>query len=170
MTLAEFEKLTPEQKIIIDIAQYAENEEYSKMWTAHNDGLVQGREGRKKKENSKKLSKPPKLSPNGSGHRTSSRNWSVHRGSNPDTNPIQIPNKQPHSEQELPLRRLYGTRSLHFPGTRTGKPSGTGTRSRPVTDPVTGTLHTCRNAIGTVGVRLRIDDIIANAVADSRYP
>ena len=44
MTLAEFEKLTPEQKIIIDIAQYAETEEYSKMWTAHNDGLVQGRE------------------------------------------------------------------------------------------------------------------------------
>ena len=26
MTLAEFEKLTPEQKIIIDIAQYAETE------------------------------------------------------------------------------------------------------------------------------------------------
>ena len=44
MTLAEFEKLTPEQKIIIDIAQYAETEEYSKMWTAHNDGLVRGRE------------------------------------------------------------------------------------------------------------------------------
>ena len=42
MTLAEFEKLTPEQKIIIDIAQYAETEEYSKMWTAHNDGLKQG--------------------------------------------------------------------------------------------------------------------------------
>ena len=48
MTLAEFEKLTPEQKIIIDIAQYAETEEYSKMWTAHNDGkregIEQGRE------------------------------------------------------------------------------------------------------------------------------
>ena len=42
MTLTEFEKLTPEQKIIIDIAQYAETEEYSKMWTAHNDGLKQG--------------------------------------------------------------------------------------------------------------------------------
>ena len=38
MTLAEFEKLTSEQKIIIDIAQYAEIEEYSKVWTAHNDG------------------------------------------------------------------------------------------------------------------------------------
>ena len=42
MTLAEFEKLTPEQKIIIDIAQYAETEEYSKMWTAHNDGKREG--------------------------------------------------------------------------------------------------------------------------------
>ena len=42
MTLAEFEKLTPEQKIIIDIAQYAENEEYSKIWTAHNDGKREG--------------------------------------------------------------------------------------------------------------------------------
>ena len=42
MTLAEFEKLTPEQKIIIDIAQYAETEQYSKMWTAHNDGKREG--------------------------------------------------------------------------------------------------------------------------------
>ena len=42
MTLAEFEKLSPEQKIIIDIAQYAETEEYSKMWTAHNDGKREG--------------------------------------------------------------------------------------------------------------------------------
>ena len=42
MTLAEFEKLTPEQKIIIDIAQYAETEEYSRMWTAHNDGKREG--------------------------------------------------------------------------------------------------------------------------------
>ena len=42
MTLAEFEKLTPEQKIIIDIAQYAETEEYSKVWTAHNDGKIEG--------------------------------------------------------------------------------------------------------------------------------
>jgi predicted transposase/invertase (TIGR01784 family) len=42
MTLAEFEKLTPEQKIIIDIAQYAETEEYSKVWTAHNDGKFEG--------------------------------------------------------------------------------------------------------------------------------
>ena len=42
MTLAEFEKLTPEQKILIDIAQYAETEQYSKIWTAHNDGLKQG--------------------------------------------------------------------------------------------------------------------------------
>ena len=42
MTLAEFEKLTPEQKIIIDITQYAETEEYSKMWTAHNDGKREG--------------------------------------------------------------------------------------------------------------------------------
>ena len=44
MTLAEFEKLAPEQKIIIDIAQYAETEDYSKMWTDHNDGLKQGKE------------------------------------------------------------------------------------------------------------------------------
>ena len=44
MTLAEFEKLTPEQKIIIDIAQYGETEEYSKVWTAHNDGKREGRE------------------------------------------------------------------------------------------------------------------------------
>ena len=44
MTLAEFEKLTPEQKIIIDIAQYAETEEYSKVWTAHNDGKREGKE------------------------------------------------------------------------------------------------------------------------------
>ena len=42
MTLAEFEKLTPEQKVIIDIAQYAETEKYSKMWTAHNDGKCEG--------------------------------------------------------------------------------------------------------------------------------
>lgn len=42
MTLAEFEKLTPEQKVITDIAQYAETEEYSKMWTAHNDGKREG--------------------------------------------------------------------------------------------------------------------------------
>ena len=76
MTLAEFEKLTPEQKIIIDIAQYAETEEYSKMWTAHNDGKQEGlqegiegtrkrEEGRaswvlkeEKKDNSKQSSKP----------------------------------------------------------------------------------------------------------------
>lgn len=42
MTLAEYEQLTPEQKIIIDIAQYAETEEYSKMWTAHHDGKQEG--------------------------------------------------------------------------------------------------------------------------------
>ena len=51
-------------KIIIDIAQYAETEEYSKMWTAHNDGkreglqegIEQGREeGREEGEHQKAL-------------------------------------------------------------------------------------------------------------------
>ena len=56
MTLAEFEKLTPEQKIIIDIAQYAETKEYSKMWTAHNDGKREGlQEGREEGEHHKAL-------------------------------------------------------------------------------------------------------------------
>ena len=44
MTLAEFEQLSPDEKVLVDIAQYAETEEYSKMWTAHHDGLVQGLE------------------------------------------------------------------------------------------------------------------------------
>jgi len=38
MTLAEFEQLSPDEKLMVDIAQYAETEEYSKLWTAHNDG------------------------------------------------------------------------------------------------------------------------------------
>ena len=44
MTLAEFEQLSPDEKVLVDIAQYAETEEYSKLWTAHNDGKRQGLE------------------------------------------------------------------------------------------------------------------------------
>ncbi len=42
MTLAEFEQLTPAQKFRYDCEQMRETEEYSKIWTAHNDGLKQG--------------------------------------------------------------------------------------------------------------------------------
>ena len=42
MTLAEFESLTPAQKFRYDCEQMRETEEYSKLWTAHNDGLKQG--------------------------------------------------------------------------------------------------------------------------------
>ena len=44
MTLAEFEQLSPDEKVLVDIAQYAETEEYSKLWTAHNDGKREGLE------------------------------------------------------------------------------------------------------------------------------
>ncbi len=44
MTLAEFEQLSPDEKLLVDIAQYAETEEYSKLWTAHNDGKREGLE------------------------------------------------------------------------------------------------------------------------------
>ena len=51
MTLAEFEQLSPDEKVLVDIAQYAETEEYSKMWTAHNDGKREGlQEGREEGE------------------------------------------------------------------------------------------------------------------------
>ena len=42
MPLAEFEQLSPDEKVLVDIAQYAETEEYSKLWTAHNDGKREG--------------------------------------------------------------------------------------------------------------------------------
>ena len=42
MTLAEFEQLSPDEKLLVDIAQYAETEEYSKLWTVHHDGKREG--------------------------------------------------------------------------------------------------------------------------------
>ena len=111
MTLAEFEKLTPEQKIIIDIAQYAETEEYSKMWTAHNDGkreglqegieqgIQQGREvsnkalswvlKRKRRRTTRsKVRNSRKPNHDGSEHRANrTGDWFGYRASDRDSNP-----------------------------------------------------------------------------------
>ena len=71
-----------------------------------------------KKENSKSSRNRAKLFQMGLGIEQVPRTGlSIEEVTQIQTQPIQILNKQLHSEQELPLRRLYGTRFSFSPNT-----------------------------------------------------